>query len=84
MTLSYVGILVDGLVFDRSGPGKLFIFKLRKNEVVKGLEEGLLGMRVGGRRRLLIPPELGYGNKKIQGIPPNSILYFEIELIKVG
>jgi len=60
-----------------------FRFKFGAGEVIKGWDLGLRGMKVGGKRRLTIPPHLGYGSQRAGPIPPNSTLLFEIELIKV-
>ncbi|NOT62092.1 MAG: FKBP-type peptidyl-prolyl cis-trans isomerase [Acidobacteria bacterium] len=84
--LYYVGRLTDGLKFD-SNEGKPAIeITLGRGEVIKGWELGVAGgnglapMRVGGKRKLIIPPALGYGDKPMSTIPPNSTLVFEIEL----
>ena len=86
MTVSahYVGTLEDGTKFDSSRDrGKPFSFKLGACEVIKGWDEGLLDMKVGGIRQLIIPPDLGYGSRATGAIPPNSTLIFEIELMDV-
>ncbi len=80
----YVGMLEDGTVFDASRPrGAPFTFRVGAGEVIQGWDQGLLGMKVGGVRRLIVPPELGYGDRDTGPIPPNSTLYFEIELLGV-
>jgi FKBP-type peptidyl-prolyl cis-trans isomerase len=81
----YVGSLLDGSVFDasraRSTP---FSFKVGSHAVIAGFEQGVLGMRVGGVRRITIPPELGYGERgSPPTIPPGSVLVFELELLDV-
>lgn len=81
----YKGSLEDGTVFDSSLPrGSPFTFTLGTNQVIKGWEQGLMGMCEGEKRRLVIPPELGYG-KQGSGkvIPPNAVLIFEVELMKI-
>jgi hypothetical protein len=78
----YHGTLDSGRVFDssyeRGEPARLGLFG-----VIRGWQEGIPGMRVGGKRRLIIPPELGYGRRGTGNIPPNSLLIFEIEVIDV-
>ncbi|MCA9647840.1 MAG: FKBP-type peptidyl-prolyl cis-trans isomerase [Polyangiaceae bacterium] len=85
IVVHYVGTLTDGSVFDSSRErARPFSVTIGKNYVIRGWEEGLLGMRVGGIRRLTIPPELGYGAKgHPPKIPENSTLIFEIELLGV-
>jgi serine/threonine-protein kinase len=87
LTVKYIGTLADGTKFDssydRKPPNDLFTFTLGNGTIIKGWDEGLLGMREGGKRRLIIPPELGYGALGQGPIPPNATLTFEIELIKV-
>jgi len=61
----------------------LATFRIGAREIIPGLEYGVEGMRVGGIRRILVPPHLGYGPQSIPGIPPNSKLTFEVELLKV-
>lgn len=85
LTVHYIGKLEDGKVFDNTyEKGRPFSFVLGKGKVIKGWEIGIEGMREGGKRRLIIPPHLGYGESGVRGlIPPNSTIIFEIELIKV-
>ncbi len=84
ITVNYTGTLTDGTVFDSSlGPDKQpFVFVLGAGEVIPGWDQGLLGMKVGGRRILTIPPELGYGSQGAGNtIPPDATLVFEVELL---
>lgn len=84
VTVHYVGRLKNGQKFDSSRDrGRPFTFVLGENQVIQGWEKGILKMREGGIRKLVIPPELGYGNQAVGPIPPNSTLYFEVELLKV-
>lgn len=81
----YTGWLEDGTQFDASqDPTKPFTFRVEIDEVIRGWHEGVAGMKVGGRRRLVIPPDLGYGKQGAGGVvPPNATLIFEIELLDV-
>lgn len=83
--LHYVGRLTDGKVFDSTAEhDRPFEFRYGGGQVIPGFELGMRGMRVGGRRRMTIPPELGYGSRSAgERIPPNSTLVFEVELVGV-
>jgi FKBP-type peptidyl-prolyl cis-trans isomerase len=86
VTVHYVGTLTNGEKFDSSRDrGKGFTFQLGAGQVIKGWEQGVAGMRVGGVRKLTIPPDLAYGQRGFPPvIPPNSTLVFEVELLGVG
>jgi FKBP-type peptidyl-prolyl cis-trans isomerase len=81
----YTGRLTDGKKFDSSlDRGAPFGFPLGAGRVIQGWDRGIVGMRVGGKRKLTIPPELAYGNRGFSNlIPPNSTLVFEVELLAV-
>ncbi|HEV8599694.1 MAG TPA: FKBP-type peptidyl-prolyl cis-trans isomerase [Gemmatimonadales bacterium] len=84
VAIHYQGSLANGQPFDANGPmDPPFVFRLGAGEVVPGFDEGVTGMRAGGRRQLIIPPALGYGAQPNGPIPPNSILVFTIELVRV-
>jgi outer membrane protein assembly factor BamA len=83
-TLHYTGKLLDGTVFDSSIGRAPFTFKLGGGSVIQGFERGVMGMKVGGKRRVTIPPDLGYGKRGAPPkIPPSSTLVFEIELLSI-
>ena len=83
VTVNYTGWLTDGTKFDSSlNPGRSpFRFTVGGGQVIKGWDEGLIGMKAGGKRKLTIPPSMGYGNQDMGVIPPNSTLIFEIYLL---
>ncbi|MDO8523782.1 MAG: FKBP-type peptidyl-prolyl cis-trans isomerase [bacterium] len=83
LTVSYAGLLTNGTVFDSSDShGAPFTFTIGQDQVIQGWEQGLLGMREGGRRLLAIPPSMGYGANAVGPIPANSVLVFDVELVK--
>jgi FKBP-type peptidyl-prolyl cis-trans isomerase len=80
----YTGFLSDGSKFDSSiDRGRPFQFVIGSARVIKGWDIGVMGMKVGGKRRLEIPTALGYGERAILNIPPHSDLYFDIEILEV-
>ena len=89
-TVKYVGVLWDGgtqfdASWDRQPPQDVFPFTIGKGEVIPGWDQGVAGMKVGGRRQLTIPPELGYGaNGSPPSIPPNATLVFVVDLKKIN
>ena len=82
LTVNYTGKLADGTVFGTSVGKAPFKFVLGAGSVIPGWDQGLVGMKVGGKRILIIPPNLAYGAQGLGPIPPNSTLTFEVDLIK--
>lgn len=88
VTVNYTGKLTSGKVFDSSlqPDREPFVFHLGAHQVIKGWDMGLLGMKVGAKRTLTIPPSMAYGSRNIGNglIPPNSTLIFDVEMVKIS
>ena len=84
VVINYTGTLTNGTKFDSSyDRGVPFTTQIGVGQVIKGWDEGVVGMKVGGKRKLTIPPSLGYGDQSTGNIPPNSTLIFEVELVGI-
>jgi peptidylprolyl isomerase len=85
VTVHYTGMLENGTKFDSSvDKGQPYTFRIGTGTVIKGWDEGLMTMKVGGKRRLIVPAKLAYGAAGRPGIPPNSTLIFDVELLGVN
>ena len=85
ISVHYIGRLTDGTKFDSSyDRGEPITFTVGSGGIIKGFDSGVVGMQVGGKRKLTIPPELGYGAQESGAIPANSTIIFEVELVKIG
>lgn len=84
VSVEYTGWLPSGRKFDSTGEGGApFTFNLGRGQVIQGWDQGVMGMSVGGVRRLVIPPSMGYGKRGAGPIPPNSTLVFEVKLVNI-
>lgn len=84
VSVHYIGALADGSTFDSSyDRGEPISFTVGAGQLIKGFDQGVVGMQVGGKRKITIPPDLGYGAEQIGSIPANSILVFDVELISI-
>jgi FKBP-type peptidyl-prolyl cis-trans isomerase len=85
VTVNYVGTLEDGTKFDSSlDRGVPFSFTLGAGDVIEGWDVGVLGMKVGEKRKLTIPPQMGYGENSVGPIPPSSTLIFEVDMLQIN
>jgi len=84
VTVNYTGTFLDGRVFDTSVGKAPLTFRIGAAQLIPGFEQGVVGMRVGGRRRVTIPPDLAYGATGQGPIPPNTTIRFEIDLLSIA
>lgn len=85
VTVHYVGTLTNGTKFDSSyDRNQSYTFQLGARQVIAGFDQGVVGMRVGGKRRVTVPPALGYGSQTYLTIPGNSTLVFDIDLLSIA
>lgn len=83
LTMSYRGTLTNGKVFDETGKKPPFTFMLGAGQVIKGWDQGLVGIKAGGKRKLTIPASLAYGDRGVGEIPANSTLVFVVEALRI-
>ena len=84
LSVYYTGRLTTGEQFDANTDGEGFSFQLGRHQVIQGWEQGMRGMRIGGKRRLVLPPSLGYGQRGQPGsIPPSATLVIDVELLDI-
>ncbi len=84
VVMHYTGKLSDGTKFDSSlDRNEPFETQIGVGQVIKGWDEGIVGMKTGGKRKLIIPPSMGYGEQQMGNIPPNSTLIFDVELLEI-
>ncbi len=81
VTVSYTGTFTDGTPIDSGGT---FQFVIGASQVIPGFEQGVVGMRVGGERKLTVPPSLAYGSQGTASIPPNTTLLFDVKLLAIA
>lgn len=81
--IAYTGWLADGTRFDGAAVDRPLEFTIGQRKAIRGFEEGVRGMRVGGRRKLVVPPALGYGRERMGPVPANAVLVFDVELVRV-
>jgi FKBP-type peptidyl-prolyl cis-trans isomerase len=84
VSVYYVGSFLNGQVFDSNVGGSALVFTLGAGQVIPGFEQGIVGMKVGGRRRMTIPASLAYGSQGRGPIPPNTPLRFDVELAAIA
>lgn len=85
ISVNYTGMLPDGTKFDSSyDRGEPIEFMVGSGQIIRGFDEGVRGMKIGGKRRLTIPPALGYGANQVGPIPANSTIIFDVELMKIS
>lgn len=83
VSIAYTGWLADGTRFDGAAVDRPLEFVIGERRAIRGFEEGVRGMRVGGRRKLVVPPALGYGRERMGPVPANAVLVFDVELVRV-
>lgn len=81
--IAYTGWLADGTRFDAAAADRPLEFTIGARKAIRGFEEGVRGMRVGGQRKLVVPPALGYGREQMGPVPANVVLVFDVELVRV-